>query len=57
MRAPWISVFDQSPPSNEEVLVKDPSGIVYLANWRSGYNIFTVQNKGDNSSDWQWKLI
>ena len=53
----WISVSEQTPPSNIELLVKSPDGIVHLANWRESYNIFTCQNKDESSYDWQYTKI
>ena len=53
----WKSVSESTPPSNVELLVKSPEGIVHLSNWREGYNIFTCQAKSESSSDWKWKTI
>jgi len=53
----WKSVSESTPPSNVELLVKSPEGIVHLSNWREGYNIFTCQAKSESSSDWKWKII
>jgi len=53
----WISVGEQEPPHNVELLVKTPSGSIHLASWRPSYNIFTCQNKSESSYDWQWLEI
>ena len=53
----WKYVLNETPPEGVELLVKSPNGIIHLANWRGGYNIFTCQDKKDKSWDWQWKLI
>ncbi len=53
----WISVSEQMPPKNIELLVKAPDGLIHLANWRESYNIFTCQNKDESSYDWQYMKI
>jgi hypothetical protein len=53
----WISVGEQEPPHNTELLVKSPSGTLHLCSWRPAYNIFTVQTKSESSYDWQWMHI
>jgi hypothetical protein len=53
----FISVGEKEPPKNIELLVQSPEGQNYLASWREAYNIFTCQNKGEDSFDWKWKEI
>jgi hypothetical protein len=53
----WKTVYEETPPIHVELLVKSPEGIVYLANWRESYNIFTCQTKSESSCDWKWKTI
>jgi hypothetical protein len=53
----WKTVLDETPPSNIELLVQSPRGIIHLASWREGYNIFTCQEKSESSSHWKWKTI
>lgn len=50
-------VSEQEPPHQVELLVKSPSGLIHLSNWRPAYNIFTCQDKRESSYDWSWKLI
>jgi len=53
----FISVGEKEPPKHIELLVQSPEGQNYLASWREAYNIFTCQNKGEDSFDWKWKEI
>ena len=53
----WVCVSDLEPPKNEDVLVKSPDGKINLASWRSAYNIFTCQSKGESTIGWKWKKI
>ena len=53
----FISVGEKEPPKHIELLVQSPEGQNYLSSWREAYNIFTCQNKGDDSFDWKWKEI
>jgi hypothetical protein len=53
----WKTVFDETPLNNTQLLVQNPQGIVYLANWREGYQIFDCQAKSESSLDWKWKTI
>lgn len=53
----FISVSEQEPPHNTELLAKSPTGTVHLCSWRPAYNIFTCQSKSERSWDWSWKLI
>jgi hypothetical protein len=53
----FISVSEQEPPHNTELLAKSPTGVVHLCSWRPAYNIFTCQAKSESSWDWCWKLI
>lgn len=53
----FISVSEQEPPHNTELLAKSPTGTVHLCSWRPAYNIFTCQAKSESSLDWSWKLI
>ena len=53
----FISVSEQEPPHNTELLAKSPTGVIHLCSWRPAYNIFTCQNKSESSWDWSWKLI
>jgi hypothetical protein len=53
----FISVSEQEPPHNTELLAKSPTGVVHLCSWRPAYNIFTCQSKSESSWDWSWKLI
>ena len=48
---------EKTPPNDIELLAKSPDGTIHLCNWREAYDIFTVQDKTDDSHDWQWKLI
>lgn len=36
----FVSVSEQEPPKDIELLVKSPSGTIYLSNWRPSYSIF-----------------
>jgi hypothetical protein len=56
-RIGFISVCEQEPPHNTELLAKSPTGVVHLCSWRPAYNIFTCQAKSESSWDWSWKLI
>lgn len=51
------SVWDKTPPSNTTLLVKSPKGEHFVTTWRSAYEIFSVQEKGEISDNWQWKLL
>ena len=53
----FISVMEQEPPHNIELLAKSPTDTVHICSWRPAYNIFTGQDKSENSWDWSWKLI
>jgi hypothetical protein len=53
----WISVSEQYPPNDVELLVKSPEGVVHLASWRESYNIFTCQDKNESSYDWKYMEI
>ena len=53
----WVSVDDETPPINIELLVESPTGINHLSRWRPAYNIFTCQSKGESTLDWKWKRI
>ncbi len=53
----FISVSEQEPPHDIELLAKSPTGTTHLCNWRPAYNIFTCQDKSESSWDWSWKLI
>jgi hypothetical protein len=53
----WKRVYDETPPSHIELLVKSPDGIVHLSSWRESYAIFSCQDKRESSLDWQWKTI
>ena len=53
----WKTVLEETPPSNIELLVQSPEGIVHLSSWRESYNIFSCQDKSESSSDWKWKTI
>jgi hypothetical protein len=53
----WISLSEQHPPKDVELLVKSPRGVVHLASWRGSYNIFTCQGKNESSYDWQYMQI
>ena len=52
----FVSVSEQIPPENTELLVKSPNGTLHLCHWRPGYDIFTVQCKSESSFDWEWKI-
>jgi hypothetical protein len=49
----WVYVNEKKPPDHIELLAKSPEGTIYLVNW----SIFTCQCKGEDSDNWQWKLI
>ena len=53
----WKSVSEETPPSNIELLVQSPEGIVHISSWRESYNIFSCQAKSESSFDWKWKTI
>jgi hypothetical protein len=53
----YVYVKDQEPPKDEQLIVVDPNGHVYLATWRSEYKIFSCQLKSENSIDWLWKNV
>jgi hypothetical protein len=53
----WKTVFEETPPSNIELLAESPSGIIHLTDWRAGYQIFSCQAKSESSDDWKWKTI
>lgn len=53
----FISVSEQKPPHNIELLAKSPNGVIHLCSWRPAYDIFTCQSKSERSLDWSWKLI
>ena len=53
----WKTVSEETPPSNIELLVQSPEGIIHLSSWRESYNIFTCQVKSESSFDWKWKMI
>lgn len=50
-------VWDELPPENQELLVLSPAGVFHLASWRPAYNIFTCQNKSENSDDWYYTTL
>jgi hypothetical protein len=50
-------VTEDTPPSNVELLVKSPNGIIHLSRWRESYNIFGCQAKSESIVDWKWKKI
>lgn len=54
---PYRYVCDEEPPMNTEILVKEPSGTLHLADWRGGYNVFTCQEKDAKTTDWMWKYV
>lgn len=51
------TVGEKEPPIHKELLVQSPAGENYIASWRKSYQIFTCQNKGEDSYDWKWILI
>jgi bifunctional DNA-binding transcriptional regulator/antitoxin component of YhaV-PrlF toxin-antitoxin module len=53
----WKTVFEETPPSNIELLAKSPSGCTHLTGWREGYQIFSCQNKSESTDGWKWKKI
>jgi hypothetical protein len=53
----WKTVSEETPPSNIELLVQSPKGIVHLSSWREAYDIFSCQAKSESSFDWKWKMI
>jgi hypothetical protein len=53
----WKTVFEETPPSNIELLAESPDGVVHLTDWRAGYQIFSCQVKSESSDDWKWKTI
>ena len=54
----WISVNEQTPPKDIQLLIKSPdTGIVYLSYWREYYNIFSCQSKTESSNNWSWMQI
>jgi hypothetical protein len=56
-RYDWKVVYENTPPSDVELLVQSPEGVVHLSHWREGYNIFTCQAKSESSFNWMWKAI
>lgn len=53
----FVLVSEVKPPYNIEILAKSPEGVIHLANWRSAYNIFSCQCKGESTCNWYWKNI
>ena len=53
----YKNVYEHSPPTGVDLLVKSPKGNFHIARWRSGSKIFTCQEKGEDSSEWQWKTL
>ncbi len=53
----WKTVFEETPPSNIELLAESPDGVIHLTDWRAGYQIFSCQAKSESSDDWKWKII
>lgn len=53
----FVTVYEQEPPHDIELLVKAPNGVIHLSNWRPAYGIFTCQCKHESSDGWSWKLI
>lgn len=53
----FISVSEQEPPHNVELLAKSPAGSVHICSWRPACNIFSCQEKSESSWDWSWKFI
>lgn len=53
----FISVSEQEPPYNIELLAKSPTGTIHLCSWRPACNIFSCQEKSESSWDWSWKFI
>jgi hypothetical protein len=53
----WKTVSEETPPSNIELLVQSPEGIVHLSSWREAYDIFSCQAKSESSYNWKWKTI
>ena len=53
----FISVYTQTPPLNVVVIAQSPDGTYYLTSWRESYGIFMCQSKGEDTSDWKWKLF
>jgi len=53
----WKTVFEETPPSNIELLAESPDGVIHLTYWRAGYQIFSCQVKSESSDDWKWKQI
>jgi hypothetical protein len=53
----WNKVTEDTPPSNIELLVKSPNGIIHLSRWRESYNIFGCQAKSESIVGWKWKKI
>ena len=48
------SAWTHTPPSNKELLVKSPSGLCYIANYRHGHEIFDCQSKSESIEGWYW---
>ena len=53
----WKSVSEKTPPIHVELLVQSLSGVIHIASWRPAYNIFTCQEKSEESFNWKWKII
>jgi len=55
----WITIDydDNTPLPNKEVVAMSPDGTGYITTWRSGYNIFCGQGKGEDSSGWKWVYL
>lgn len=54
----WISVEEQTPPKDTQLLIKSPdTGVIYLSYWREYYNIFSCQSKTERSNNWSWMGI
>jgi hypothetical protein len=53
----WVYVNEKTPPKNIELLAKAPDGTIHLTSWRTAWDIFCCQCKGESAFDWQWKLV
>ena len=53
----WKTVAEETPPTQVELLVKNPEGFVSISYFRKSYGIFDCQEKYADSFDWEWKLI
>ena len=45
----WKTVYEEIPPSNIELLVQSPEGIIHISSWRESCGVFSCQSKSESS--------